>query len=98
MQKKRVLVEMRVPEALPDEKVLAFVSKQIRLDAFELDTRYEPVPSAPLEEIADELATAGERLLTLRGTVPLASQPELETQPGVVAVWSDAEVEPFDDP
>jgi hypothetical protein len=98
MKKKRVLVEIRVPKALAERDVFDFVRNQIRLAEFELDTSYAPVPSAPLEEIAADLDEAGEHLLTLRGTLPPNSQTALETQPGVVAVWSDAEVEPFDAP
>lgn len=95
MQKKRVLIEMRVPKSLTDSEVLDFARQQIRLAEFELDTTYAPVPSAPMEDIAADLDEAGEHLLTLRGTVPPDCQTALESQPGVVAVWTDADVEPF---
>ncbi|MDJ0782100.1 MAG: hypothetical protein QNJ22_09005 [Desulfosarcinaceae bacterium] len=97
-QKQRVLIEMRVPKSLSDADAIAYARRQIQLADFELDAGYPPVPSAPIADIAAELDNAGEHLLTLRGTLPVARRSELEKQPGVVSVWSDAEVAPFDAP
>ena len=96
MATKRVIVEMRVPRGLSPEAVFSLASHEIKVPGFEIDTEYGPVSVPPNTESRTELISPQEELTLVRGTIEEGQEEALEREPRVVAVWSDARIEPFD--
>ena len=96
MGSERVIIEMRVPSALPGEAVLSLASQEFQVLGFEIDTEYQPVPVPPLDELKAELAAADEEIMLVRGTIEEEQKEALERESRVVAVWTDARTEAFD--
>jgi hypothetical protein len=93
---KRVIVELRVPRGLSAEAVLSLASHEIKAPGFEVDTDYQPV-SVPLgAEPMAEAVSDNEEIMLVRGTIEEGQEEALKREPCVIAVWSDARIEPFD--
>ena len=97
ISRKKVIIEIRVPQKMPDSDVLTFFSEQIDWPGFELDADYEPIPAAPVADLEADLVAPNEKLMTVRGTLDERHEEQLKKIPCVFAVWTDATVEPFDE-
>lgn len=96
MKKKRIIVEIRMPDAIQGEDILRFAIEKIQVPGFEMDPSFEPVPAAPIDALARELSASKERIMNIRAIVPENMEVELKKIPCIVDVWTDASVEPFD--
>ncbi|MGH9765903.1 MAG: hypothetical protein ACREAB_00595 [Blastocatellia bacterium] len=90
---KRVIVEVMVPANLSAVATLDNVAQ--RLHGLVIDRTYEPTPmSAPSQP---GLAIApSQQVVVIRGDIEDSLEDQLKAAPGVIGVWSDARVEPFD--
>jgi hypothetical protein len=93
---KNVLVEIRVPREFTTEEVFLLITGEFASSGFELDPEYQPVPVSPREEDLIMLGSADETVVIVRGTIIEEQEEELKKDPRVIAVWSDARIEPLD--
>jgi subtilisin family serine protease len=90
---KRVIVELRVPSGFAVGRSLTMTD--VQLPGFTLDPSYTPVPMAPPQNLARSLEATNEEVVIVRGEVDEQQEEALRQEPNVVAVWSDARIEPF---
>jgi hypothetical protein len=82
MALRRVLVELRVPEA-DAASIMEVVSRLKSLD-FAVDASYKPISMDPEGHT-----------VCIRGEIEEEKRKKLEASPDVVRVWSDARIIPF---
>ncbi len=91
---KRIIVELRVPADFSPKDTAE--SELAKMPGFELDPEYEPVPVEPPEDLAVNLKSKGDKVFLFRGTIVEEKVDKLKALPGVLNVWNDARIEPFD--
>lgn len=90
-----VIVEMRVQRRASIGQIIS-KAVEMRTGGFQIDKDYEPVPLRPQDPVLSKsLDSSSEDLVLVRGRIAWARKPELETEPGVVAVWRDTPVTSF---
>jgi serine protease AprX len=92
---KRVLVEMRVPDAQVTPNTLQMAAAGFSNTGFQLDTSYAPVPVAPSQTGMAPQAAGGGQTMIVRGEIHPDKLQELENRPDVVKVWADTAIAPF---
>jgi hypothetical protein len=90
---KRVIVEVVVPAHLSASAALDNIAK--RLPGLVVDRAYEPVP-APTPPQPGLATGPSQQAVVIRGEIEDSLEEQLKASPGVIGVWSDARVEPFD--
>ena len=90
----RVLVELRVPARAGAAEALQMAG-DVRIQGFELDAAYDPVPVSGHADAGASPAAADEQVVIVRGTVQPDKRAELEAQPNVIKVWDDTPIAPF---
>lgn len=91
MESKHVLVEMRVPRRA-SAKRLRKMAGQLSEYGFDWDPDY----LVPHELSQDAQESRSYRHVLLRGQIEEDREPELEAQPNVIRVWSDAPIVSFE--
>ncbi len=97
MKKKRIIIDIRVPDSLKGQDIIAYALEEIRIPEFELDRTYHPVEAAPIDTLAEEMAAANQTLYNIRGFIPEDRKDKLQELACVVEVWTDARGETFED-
>jgi len=92
---KRVLVEIRVPDAKADSHMLQMATAAFSDLGFQMDTSYKPVPSSPSQTGSLSEAGSKEQTVIVRGEIHSSKLHELEDRPDVVKVWADTIIAPF---
>jgi hypothetical protein len=90
---KRVLVEMIVPADFSTAAV--FDNAMQRLHGLVVDKTYEPVPMSVPSQPGLEIAPS-QQAVVIRGEIEDSLEEQLKAAPGVIGVWGDAPVEPFE--
>ena len=96
MTTKNVIVELRIPIGSSADEVFALISADFAEAGFELDTEYQPIPTTSNDELVVELEAANEEVVLVRGTIREVDEEKLKQDPRVIAIWTDARIEPFD--
>ena len=96
MTTKNVIVELRIPIGSSADEVFALISADLAEAGFELDTEYQPIPTTSNDELVVELEAANEEVVLVRGTIREEDEEKLKQDPRVIAIWTDARIEPFD--
>lgn len=91
------MVELAVDDAASPESILALAERLAEV-TFKVDRRYGSVPIRAMKEDAERLVAARQRAVIVRGMVDGDKVSALESQPQVLKVWADAEIEPFRSP
>ncbi len=90
-----VLVEIIVAGGHESSSILLMVEKALADLGFRLDKEYPPVPLTPSPEQVMLLEGGRKELRLVRGEVPRVQVKKLEKVEGVVKVWPDTRIEPF---
>ena len=90
----RVLVELRVPARVGAAEALQMAG-DVRIQGFELDAAYDPVPVSGHADAGASPAAADEQVVIVRGTVQPDKRAELEAQPNVIKVSDDTPIALF---
>lgn len=90
---RQVLVEMKVPRRASVKRVRELASA-LTEHGFEWDPDYL-VPSELPEGVKEPKGPQRYRHVLVRGRLPEGREPDLENQPNVVRVWSDAPIAPL---
>ena len=89
---KTVLVELVVAAGLSGGAVLD--DAQQRLPGVVIDRTYNPVPMAAAPQGRE--ITPMQQVVIIRAKIEESTEDQLKALPGVIGVWSDARVEPFE--
>jgi subtilisin family serine protease len=91
---KKVILEIKITRGFTMSTVMDMDIAKI--PGFKIDESYEPEPLTPTEEVAADMST-DEEIVLIRGEVEEDKEEELKKHPNVVNVWTDAEIQPFND-
>jgi subtilisin family serine protease len=87
-----VLVELRVPVGKSAAAMAA-----LSLPGVTIDPSYAPIPIPQASDAGAKLVGSGEQVVIVRATVGADGFAELKRQPGVVNVWKDTPIAPFNE-
>lgn len=90
---KTVLVELVVAAGLSGIAVLD--DAQHRLPGVSVDRSYNPVPMETAPQGRE--ITPMQQVVIIRATIEETTEDQVKAIPGVIGVWSDARIAPFDE-
>ena len=93
MSRKKVIVELRVSKTRTLAAASSDAMSELKNTEFKLDTSFKPIPSSPIKEMVNSLRAANETSVLVRGEIEDSKEKELESQPSVIKVWTDARIE-----
>ena len=88
-----VIIELVVAAHLTGASLMAQISD--RLPEVTLDAGYEPVEMIPSDEDLPNLSD-DQKVVVVRGTIVAGTRASLDGVDGILHIWSDGKVAPFD--
>jgi serine protease AprX len=89
-----VLVETTVPQGISPGFALERAAN-LNAAGFEIDANFTPITMTAPPELASQIEEGNQQVILVRGLVDPNRMQDLRAQPGVIAVWTDTPISPF---